>query len=92
MAARRATASHAKADGFSKWRQVGPGIHVETDGFSKWRGGSMFTIFGIFGGSIFEACSITKKMPSFITFPFPATSGTFEAQKPYFAQAANLRR
>ena len=38
----------AKADGFSKCRQVGPGIHVEADGFSKWRGGSMFYNFSFF--------------------------------------------
>ena len=39
-----------------------------------------------------DAAREEARRAEFDDFPFPATSGTFEAQKTYFAQAANLRR
>ncbi len=56
-------ASHAKTNGFSKWRQVGPGLHVQTDGLSKWWRGGLQPIFILFEGLIFEACFIRRKCP-----------------------------
>ena len=63
MEARRAIASHAKTDGFNKWRQAGPGLHVQTDGLSKWWRGGLQPIFILFEGLIFEACFIRRKCP-----------------------------